>query len=161
MTVARDLLPADCHPHVRALYDYWDAKRAGRSMPGRADLDPVDMPRLLPYLFLVDVGPDGELTYRLSGSAIVAMFERDLTGHPVGTGIRSAGEEADVLARYRRIVATGEPFFHRAVLQEEKNDFTAVERMILPLAADGTTVDMLIGILVRIENPGGNRGPEP
>jgi hypothetical protein len=39
---------AGCHERVRAIYRYWDSKRNGRLMPRRADLDPVDIPKLLP-----------------------------------------------------------------------------------------------------------------
>ena len=41
-----------CHERVRAIYRYWDGKRNGRLMPSRADLDPVDIPKLLPDAYL-------------------------------------------------------------------------------------------------------------
>ena len=32
-----------CHPRIREIYDYWNGKRAGRLMPGRADIEPADL----------------------------------------------------------------------------------------------------------------------
>ena len=37
------------------LFHYWDGKRAGRTMPLRADLEPADIARHLPGIVLVDV----------------------------------------------------------------------------------------------------------
>ena len=34
--------------------DYWHGKCAGRPMPTRADIDPLDIPRLLPHVYLVE-----------------------------------------------------------------------------------------------------------
>ncbi len=70
-----------CHERVRAIYLYWDGKRNGRLMPSRADLDPVDIPKLLPDICLVDVVPDArKYVYRLIGTNECAMRGRDPTG---------------------------------------------------------------------------------
>jgi hypothetical protein len=36
-------------------YDYWRGKGAGKEVPARADIDPLDIPRLLANVFLMDV----------------------------------------------------------------------------------------------------------
>jgi hypothetical protein len=57
-----------CHMDVRAMYDYWLARRGGRAMPARADLEPVEIKKLLPMLVLVDVMADARrFVYRLVG----------------------------------------------------------------------------------------------
>src|SRR6266404_7755193 len=40
---------------LRRLYQYWQAKCAGRLFPNRADLDPLDFPYILGLVTLVDV----------------------------------------------------------------------------------------------------------
>ena len=54
----------------KQLYDYWLSKHAGGRPPCRHDLDPpVDVPRLIPNIMLIDI--EGEtLRYRLVGTAI-------------------------------------------------------------------------------------------
>jgi hypothetical protein len=142
------LLPPDSHADIHALYAYWDGKRAGRSMPARADLDPVDIAGLMPQVFMVDVDGEGrDLTYRLFGTGLVMLFGRDLTGQRVGEGLLThAAEEAR--ARYRGIVRDRRPFYHQARLREPRNDFTDVERLILPLSPNDVRVDMLIGMVM-------------
>jgi hypothetical protein len=129
------------------LYAYWDRKRAGRSMPARADIQPVEIAALMPQVFIVDVGGDGRLVYRLFGTALVALFGREMTGRPVAEGLEvDAAEEAR--NRYRTVIRDRKPLFHVARLREPRNDFTEVERLILPLSPNDVRVDMVIGIVV-------------
>jgi hypothetical protein len=142
------LIPSDVHPDIEALYAYWDRKRAGRSMPSRADIDPSDVARLMSQVFIVDVGAEeGKPVYRLFGTALVSLFGREMTGRPVAEGLPSqAAEEA--LARYRTVIRDRRPHYHRARLHEPRNDYTDVERLLLPLSPNDIRVDMVIGLVV-------------
>ena len=142
------MLPTDAHPNIQALYAYWDRKRAGRSMPARADIQPVEIAGLMPQIYIVDAAQDGgELTYRLFGTALVALFGREMTGRPMAEGLPpEAAEEAR--ARYRTVIRERRPLYHRAQLHEPRNNYTEVERLILPLSPNDIRVDMLIGIVI-------------
>jgi hypothetical protein len=140
--------PSDAHPKIHALYAYWDRKRAGRSMPGRADIQPVEIAPLMPCVFIVDVAAeDGALTYRLFGTELVALFGREMTGRPVADALPHAVAEA-ARARYRTVIRDRRPFYHQARLHEPRNDFTDVERLLLPLSPNDVCVDMVMGIVV-------------
>ena len=54
--------------HHLDLYRYWDGRRNGRRMPARRDIDPADIPGLLPHVSLIHK-PDGQFRFRLVGSA--------------------------------------------------------------------------------------------
>ena len=100
---------ADCHARVRAIYRYWDSKRNGRRMPSRADLDPLEIPRFLPDICLVDVVPDARrYVYRLIGTNEVAMRGRDPTGLPVGEGYFGTSAQS-VFLNYDGVVRSREP----------------------------------------------------
>ena len=64
--------------HHIDLYRYWLAKRADRRMPARRDLDPCDIPKLLPYVMIVEKADD-RFRWRLVGSAVAREAGRDLT----------------------------------------------------------------------------------
>jgi PAS domain-containing protein len=56
-------------PRLRAALTYWDAKRQNKLMPPRSDIDPVEIPRLLPYVMLIDVVREPlDFRYRLMGT---------------------------------------------------------------------------------------------
>jgi hypothetical protein len=40
-------------------HSYWREKSAGRPFPDRRDIDPVEIPDLLPFIVLWDVLPEG------------------------------------------------------------------------------------------------------
>jgi hypothetical protein len=54
-------------------YEYWLGKGrgAGKAMPARADIDPLDIPALLANVFLIDVVPGNprRFRFRLVGTA--------------------------------------------------------------------------------------------
>src|SRR3546814_12310908 len=54
---------------LRRLYEYWCSRCQGGALPSRRDIDPLDIPDLLPNLFLLDVIGDAEdFVFRLAGS---------------------------------------------------------------------------------------------
>jgi PAS domain len=146
--MAEPPIPEDCDPRIRRLYEYWQGARPGAGrLPGRQHIDPAAIRDLLPWLWMVDVERDPlRFRYRLLGTEQVHAMERDLTGrlldeaHPSFVGSSSyphyvaAAERGEI--GYRR----GPPTFHVS------KDYIAIERLLLPLARDGATVDMLLAI---------------
>jgi hypothetical protein len=60
------------------------------------------------------------------------------------------------LADLESVVQTRQPWWHRgSVILQHDSYASEVERLVLPLAADGRTVDMLLGISVT------RRGEDP
>lgn len=145
-----DAPDARSHPHLAALLDYWLSIEPPGRLPGRQHLDPLDLPRpLLPWLYLLDVVPrqDGapHFRFRLIGTALVEKFERDSTG-------RRFDElyEPEAVRRMevglRRAIAEGRPVAAERSMPVRGREFLRFKRLICPLAADGETVDMTIGV---------------
>lgn len=134
---------------------YWDAKRVGRRMPARADLDPGEIADLLPYVVLTDVtGAPPYLRYRLVGTRQAALRGRDPTGMPVaGNQIGHHLPDPmlhEVLLNYRVVVERGVPVYDYnpvagpAAVAGSFAPGAMRERatLLLPLSSDGRTVDM-------------------
>lgn len=70
------------HGDLRDFLAYWHSKRTDDRPPLRADIDPVDIPRLLPNVLLIDVvgQPAYDFHYRLLGTAIVSVDGVDYKG---------------------------------------------------------------------------------
>ncbi len=152
---------ADCHDRIRTIYRYWDDKRAGRLMPRRGDLDPLEIPRLLPDIGLVDVVPDDRrYVYRLIGTNEALMRGRDPTGQAVkdayfGTSVQS------VYLNYDAVVRTRAPVIDRDPSQTSDDRFITHETIFLPLSDDGAKVNMVLFLTVYVQAlPSGMpRGP--
>jgi hypothetical protein len=144
---------ADCHERVRAIYRYWDSKRNGRRMPSRADLDPLEIPRFLPDICLVDVVPDArKYLYRLIGTNEAAMRGRDPTGLPVGEGYFGTSAQS-VFLNYDGVAESRAPRIDRDPSITSDDRFIQHESIFLPLSDDGETVNMILVFTVYGPNP--------
>ncbi len=77
--VSRQSSEAMGDPILAALYGYWNRVRRSKAVPARSDLDPVDIPHLLPYLLLVECYDSGQrINFRLVGTDVA--FGADPTG---------------------------------------------------------------------------------
>ena len=74
----RDDLP---NPIMRDIYQYWLDMKGDRLMPSRADLNPIEITKLLPHLSLIDVEhKTGRYKFRLIGTETVNVLDMDPTG---------------------------------------------------------------------------------
>jgi len=137
---------SDLDDRLNGLIGYWAGKRQGRRFPARADFDPLELKSLLGHLLMVDVvrGPENQLRfrYRLFGTEFIFYHGGDLTGHWVDE-IGNAVYRAQLCGLYNHVVATGATpmVSYDYMLESRRHRFQAV---ILPLASDGKTIDMLL-----------------
>ncbi len=68
-------------PEQRQLYDYWLAKAGTSRMPGRGDIVPCEIPRMLSGISLIEVRDDiGQSRVRLAGTRLREIYDREITG---------------------------------------------------------------------------------
>ena len=132
-------------PIVQAGYSYWHSKRVGGRLPRRADIDPVEIARLMPHAILLDVKREPELDfkYRLIGTNVAENLFKDHTGSWFSE-IEHQKAPSEIWQNCCRVVKTGEAFKAGTPYVGPHQGFKRVEDAILPLADDGHTVDCLI-----------------
>jgi hypothetical protein len=138
---------------------YWRSKLVGGRLPARRDVEPLEIPRLLPFVLLSEV-PQGDpalLRYRLVGTAVVQMNGRDFTGSGLNDTVADPSWRRYWEGNYRRVIDTRAPLFGADRYGYRARDFVAFEWCILPLASDGATVDMCF----EIEAPPAPVSPPP
>jgi hypothetical protein len=136
--------PGTYHPDVLEFYQYWDSKRRGRLMPSRADIDPIEMPRFLPGIVLIDVVADARrYVYRLVGTREVAMRGKDPTGRSMIEGFFGPSLEETIAMPDRVVTARAPLFFQRKFIAPDRRSGDE-EVVLLPLSADGETVSMIL-----------------
>ncbi|HUN47384.1 MAG TPA: PAS domain-containing protein [Stellaceae bacterium] len=124
---------------------YWRRQRGERAMPSRRDIDPIEIPKLLPHLQLVEV-IGARFRYRLIGTALAQAFGRDYTGaYP--EEVSSAARAEAVCRIYRLVQEKRRPVFLRSSYVGAKNVDLIVNRLYLPLADDDRAVNMILGSL--------------
>jgi hypothetical protein len=136
------------HDELRRLHAYWLGKKDMCSAPSRADIDPLEIAPLLPYITLVDVERRPlRFRYRLVGTDIVRHVGDDFTGRYLDTFARISHRDV-MAAEFARVVDSVEPA--ASIWEYTRHDGRHVryERLVLPLMSDGAIVDMLLGGMV-------------
>jgi hypothetical protein len=135
---------------LEGLYRHWRGKCAGRAMPSRADIDPLEIPgEIWPHTMLLDVVWSDErprFRYRRVGE----IFWRHGGNEPTGRFIDevlpdTAGYRDYVLGIYEEMARRGKPMY-------TENSFTLAgydkpmltKRVSLPLSSDGARVNMVL-----------------
>jgi hypothetical protein len=140
-------------PHLKEAYAYWQGKLKGRAMPSRRDIDPVEMPRLLPYVMLIDVMAEPlDFRYRLVGTEMRAISRRDYTGLRFSE-VPGKGRGSVVWDNCETVVTTKAPFSRRPPYVGPER-ITRCENVLLPLSENGAEVSMILKV-VAFERVGG------
>jgi hypothetical protein len=130
---------------LRRLYDYWRSHCQDGALPSRRDIDPLDIPELLPNLFLLDVIGDAEdFIFRLAGTLVEDAFSMPLRGRSI-TEIQKAAGTPIPVAQHIEVARGGGPRYREGSVLVAGRDHWRTQRLLLPLSSDGRVVDVLIG----------------
>ena len=128
------------------LFAYWASLRHGARLPGRRDLDPGGMKRLLPTVSLIDVARRDPLDFRirLADTGLYGVYGGEITGKALGDIYASSAadywrvELAKVISGRRPCVGVHNLAWRGA-------SHLSILWLRLPLAANGSEVDMILG----------------
>ena len=128
-------------------YNYWNARKNGNTLPARADLDPADLEHLFPCLAFLDVKlldeqkSDFLFAFRLIGSELTSLFS------PLGKAQHFSKRDL------KKLSPDLDSLLHQAIADQKaclwsveagRDRNNRGEVVILPLSADGKTVNMLL-----------------
>lgn len=123
---------------------YWTSKLQNDRLPGRADIDPLDIPALLPQVILLDVRRDPwDFRFRLIGTNVVHHLSDDWTGSWMSE-IEHMAPPSRIFNSCVDVASSGEPSRSETPYIGPHQDFVRAEDVILPLASDGVSPDMLL-----------------
>lgn len=143
------------HAPLQQLLDYWDGKCAGRRLPFRDAIDPLELRFVLGNVLLAEIVPGDRLRfrYRLWGTRLTQDYGVEMTGRHVDE-LSPPALAARVQQAYLDVVATGMP---------QRQQFDEVidgrmfmhERLLLPLALPDAPekVGMIMGGIFRSPRP--------
>jgi hypothetical protein len=125
------------------LYSYWQSRQSDGRPPRRADLDPpLQIPRLLPNLMLIDA-VDGHFRMRLVGSEITRRAGRNTTGLRLDPQvIPERGVPAFVLF-LQKAVETRCPVIY--LVEKDSQSAFGATGLLLPLSGQNNDITMILG----------------
>jgi hypothetical protein len=132
-------------PRLEQAYEYWRRKAAGRKLPRRRDIDPIEIPKLLPDVMLVDVETDGRYRYRLIGTENTQAQGVTATGRYLDEVLPGPEYRNHVLSLYDEAVQKKQALYSECLFLSPGR--LAPERhtkvLFMPLSQDGETVNMV------------------
>ena len=154
MAVTLDRQPAQAdpfrenlvHPMHREFLDHWRSMSPPKGLPGRCDLEPIDIPRLLPWMLLLDVAGTGHhrrFRIRLMGTGVAERSGADSTGRWLDEAVTQPQLQA--LTEHLATAAhKGGPvrYLNHSIIKGR--EFVAIDTLALLLAGNGVDVDMLM-----------------
>ena len=141
----RELLGVIASDSLKAVAAHWFEARGNKSIPSWNDLNPKAIAKQLPLVWSLKYDPTTKaFTGRLAGDRIARLIRKNFRGLPL--------EQAQTPAAFGAM----EPLLNRVVTEpaiylgsgnifQHENAFLAGERLLLPLATNGTDPDGLLG----------------
>lgn len=132
---------------LRRFVQYWLDKRGPHIATRRADIDPIEIAWILPFIWLYDHEPEGNrLRCRLAGERIRETYPMNIVGMCMDEFL-PASEWPEIQAHYLGVLV-GPAIGHArgGVYRPALAQGGYVERVIMPLSDEsGSRITMLIG----------------
>jgi hypothetical protein len=149
---------SDWNPKIARFFEYWRSIAPVGCLPGRQHFDPLDIVELMPRVWILDVlrDPTGmRFRYRLVGTKEVGTLQRDVTGRWLDEVQPHLKETPNGFARFHYIAHEGKATYRKGpVTFLHHKDHRIVENCMLPMARDGTIVDMIMACSVLYQSSG-------
>ncbi len=138
--------PAEIPQRLAPLWDYWIAKRGSREMPDRADIDPIEIPALIPYLSLFAVVGD-RFQFRIAGRFIVEAYGVEPRGKFLDALLPKAYAD-EALRAYRTVLEQRRPVLSCSEMTTPRGGSFPLTRLLLPLGQDSIIGNVLAGLTI-------------
>ena len=139
------------HKTTQDLFGYWMRIRADRAVPLRRDIDPGDIRRVLPHLFILERQDRWTYKFRLAGTALCELYGTELRGHNMLALWRADSHTtmARLLDDVIGNIAVGDVRF---TVETDENRQLDLEMLLLPLAQDSGVINRVLGAAVPVED---------
>ncbi|MEQ9597039.1 PAS domain-containing protein [Parvibaculum sp.] len=132
-------------PVLAALLAWWERKREEEArLPRREDVNPAEIPRLLPHIALLDILRDPlDYRYRLIGTRLVETMGGERTGKRMREVMDPPAIEGTVMLM-TRLIETREPVAFTGRLFWLRKEYLGFHALVLPLSSTGEEIDMAV-----------------
>jgi hypothetical protein len=135
---------------LQSALDYWRRQAAGKAMPRRAEIDPIDIPKLLPDVMLVEVLPSGRYRYRLIGTENAEAHGINATGRYLDEVLPGPEYKVHVLGLYDECVQSRRALYSECLFVSPQDGVTErhTKVLFLPLSDDREDVSQVLVVQV-------------
>jgi hypothetical protein len=134
-------------PVLEAARAYWERLRRGRTMPARGDINPVEVPKPLSCVLLVDVlAQPLDFRFRLVGGDVEAISFRNYRGVRFSEIVHMR-PGSEIFGAYRQVVETRRPLWAEVSYVGFDSGIRRIRHILMPLSEDDDRVDTVLGVV--------------
>ncbi|CDO58394.1 hypothetical protein BN1012_Phect180 [Candidatus Phaeomarinobacter ectocarpi] len=137
---------------ARDLLAYWYRLSAGRQAPRRDEIEPRDIKRHLPEMFILELERPGVFTFRLAGTALCANYGFELRNEEFSS-LWHGESRVTVTSLLERVVGNAEPVLVEFAAESMRERNVRFELLLLPLAASNGRLSRVLGCVAPLEDP--------
>lgn len=139
------------HKNNQALFDYWNAIRAGRPAPRRGEIEPGDIRRILPYVFILERKDRDNWRFRLAGTGLCRTYGMEFRGHNLlSMWPDECAENLKEALDHVTMNATVSVVEYTAATNDGRE--VSFEMILLPLAHEDGSMTRVLGAAVPVDN---------
>ena len=121
----------------KIFYQHWLDLKGDRKMPARSDFDPINVPKLLPFLSLEDVHHDPvRFQVRLIGTKTSSLQTAK------GLFIDEIEGTKEILVMLEEMVKRQEPYFYISNVKWDDRRYKTYSSLVVPFSEDGERVTL-------------------
>lgn len=133
------------HRNSHFAVGYWSRIRQGRPTPDQCDIDPKALKRLLPFVFLLDVRPEGSITYRLAGTTLCERYGGELRGRDY-LGFWDPDSRGRMREILRQALAAKTPLCLTSIGSTEDCRMIEIETVLMPITFGTDIPERFLGV---------------
>jgi hypothetical protein len=141
------------HPSNRTFFAYWDEKRDGERAPDRRVIEPSAVRQLLGDIFVLSHDPGRGYPFRVAGTRVCALLDRDLKGENFSALFAPASrahitEMLGIVSEELLVAVAG------LTATERNGSLAYFELLLLPFSNRTQTPTSLTGLLAPMQRSG-------
>jgi hypothetical protein len=139
------------HAHTQTLIDYWEARRFGRPAPGGAEVAPRDLSGILANLFLLKRLDREHHVFRLAGSAMCELHQREFADQNF-LGLWTGADRAHMSALLDGVLTAPAPATAISEAISLDGRRLTIEFAMVPLIGPEGLLDRVLGLQQPLED---------
>ncbi len=138
------------HKTINALFDYWNTMRAGRPAPLRSEIQPGDIKRCLPHVFILEREDAQTYRFRLAGTGLCSIYGMEFRNHNL---LSMWQEDCHERLRHALTDVTENANISLVEYTATTNDHreATFEMLLLPLAQENDAITRILGAAVPVD----------
>lgn len=138
------------HKTTEALFDYWNAMRAGRIAPLRSEIEPGAIRRLLPHIFILERHEKQSYRFRLAGTGMCSAYGMEFRGHNfLSMWQDDCSESLD--KALREVTGNGNIAIIEYTATTNDHREVSFEMILMPLAQENGAITRVLGAAVPMD----------